>query len=1005
MIVKDMGILENAVNELRGGIYHKRQVITGWESCVLRYETPDKYELLEEWKPIELGERWPCDRKITRRFRVKVPSPGVYDGVPVMLVLDVGGEGLVHINGEIVSGLTSYVRNSWLGYRMRNRVRIPEHILRAEVLEIEIETCLNFLEATYTAKSGPNMEPQEEYYFTAAEMVWLDTEKEALYYDLRNAMDAIRAFESPFLPMTNVPIQMPEVMRRPTDMLSRDGAIRERIGRAILKALQQKNDPTQARRILKENLQNIAPSENFEITFVGHAHIDTAWLWSLNETIRKCAKTFANVLDLMERYDEFVFSFSQPQLFEYVERYYPELFEKIKQRVAEGRIELVGNAWVEMDTNVPSGESIVRQLLYGRQYYLSRFGKESRVFWMPDVFGYSWAMPQILKRSGVDYFYTSKLANNDTNSFPYSLFEWQGTDGTRVLSYLQRIGYNGIYNANEVKMGYDKFSQKANCDEAMLTFGHGDGGGGPAEEMLENARRLKAFPGLAKAKNGRADEFFDSINAKAEDLPVWNDEMYYENHRGTYTSQAHIKRFIRLSELALRRLEIAWTMAHLYCGAAYPAKEIGDLWKILLTRQFHDILPGSSIHEVYEECEVAFEKLLCEANAMLEKAFALLAAKFPAEKGECYANFLPWEHNGVAPFGFGLPKNSGKLLRVTERMLENEHLLVELDENGNIIRLYDKDNDREVLAKGALGNQLILFEDKPRVESAWNIDLEYQNFFELLNAAESVSVVNERENCAVVRVVRVFGSSRLEQDIILERDARRVDFVTRVDWHEREKMLKTAFPVRVHARNATYEIQFGSIERPTHWNTAYDRARFEVCGHKWADISEGGYGVSLMNDCKYGYDIKDNVMRLTLLRGPVYPDPMGDDGEHVFTYSLYPHAGDWRQGETVREAYFLNEPLVYCPAIHMPEESFVKVDKNFAVVDTIKGAEDGNGVILRIYESQGARGKVNVALARRPLSIAECNLMEVDEDTIPMNEKGFSFEIEPYEVRTFRMKY
>ena len=1000
MIVKDIRILEHAAEAMQREIYQDETPITGWESCVQEYITPREYRPVEDWKPIGIGEKWKCFLNTTRFFRVRAKVPAEIPGLKNALLLNMGGESLVRINGKIVQGVTSYKDNlAWREGRKRIRVYLTEEMQRMEWLDIDVETNLNFLEATYSVEDGAEAAVLEEYCFSQGSFVRVDTEKEALYYDVWTALQAVRAFESPLSPLMNCSAQLPEELIRVIDGLTRDGAVHDRIAQAVAQALAIKNDVPRARRVLEKGLKGIAPNELATINFVGQAHIDTAWLWPIKESIRKTAKTFANTLELMERYDDYIFAFSQPQLFAFLEEYYPDLFEKVKARVAEGRVELVGNAWVEMDSNVPSGESLVRQLLYGRQYYLKAFGQDSRVFWMPDVFGYSWALPQIMKRSGVDYFYTSKLVNNDTNRFPHSLFQWQGVDGTRILSYLQKINYNGVLDARLVNSIYDKFDQKDKCDQILMTFGYGDGGGGPSEEMLEKNMRLKAFPGLAKTRQRKAVDFFDEVAPVMEELPVWNDEMYYEFHRGTYTSQAKTKKGNRKGELALRRAEMACVMAQVYAGKEYPVEAIGNLWKTLLTRQFHDILPGSSIHEVYPECEAAQAQVICEADRLYAEAISAL----PAAAEGTFANFLPWETDGVPAFGFGPRRMSGAMLTADAHRMENDHLLVELDENGNLTRIYDKDNDREVLAPGEKGNKLLLFEDVPEREAAWNIDIEYQNSFEELSRAQSVAVAELNEERAVIRVVRPFGTSKLEQDIILTRDARRIDFVTRVEWYERRRMLKAAFPVKVHSSRAAYEIQFGAIERPTHWNTSYDKARFEVCGHKWADLSEGGYGVSLLNDCKYGYDIKENVMRITLLRSPDYPDPTADVGVHEFTYSLYPHAGDWREGGTVREAYRLNVPLT--PCANGLAGSFVRVDKDFAVVDTIKGAEDGNGVILRIYESQGARGKVNVTFAKAPGLVRECNLMEVDEGEIGMNGNGFTFEIAPFEIRTFRLTY
>ena len=1057
-------ILDNKLQMLSSMIYQDMQPIGGWETREALYTRPLAFEPLEDWRPVSIGDHWKATYDHTRFFRARTRIPASFTGHRALLLLNVGGEAQVRINGEIVSGVVSYLDGSFLAERLRTRVYIPEKYKPGDEIEIEAEACLNFLEFSYTTTMRA-AQPFAEYTFRQACFAWADEEIEKYYFDLLCAVEAMDTFENPLdsFQNSNARVLNPTV-RRVMESLNSASFLHKRLFAAAMDSASRldlefgyerlKASIPGAARALREALAAIPHQAEGMVKFVGQSHIDTAWLWPLKESVRKCGKTFSNVLSLMECYPEFTFAFSQPQLFAYLEAFYPALFEQVKARVAEGRIELVGNAWVEMDTNVPSGEALVRQLLYGRAYYLEKFGKASRVFWMPDVFGYSWALPQIMKRSGVDYFFTSKLVNNDTNNFPHSLFMWQGVDGTRILSYLQRLGYNGEYDARTLSEIWALYDQKDVCDTALMTIGYGDGGGGPSYQMLEKAQRLKAFPGLPESEFSTSASFFEEAEKAEDELPVWNDEMYYEFHRGTYTSQANTKKNNRKGELLLRRAEIACSMAAALCGREYPAKAFADVWKKLLTNQFHDILPGSSIHQVYEDCAAIYAEVFERAEALYDGAMdALNRALGVREDQAAVWNYLSWPVTGEARVSLrgaysGVVDQAGEPARCTaepagdhtllrfeardvppmgvkiytavsdtraaERVtaslsgLENERLRVTLDENGNITSLYDKRAGREVFAPDTLNNLLTVFEDIPHRESAWNIDMEYMNHAWPLDKAERVELIEASAVRGVVRVTRRFNLSTIVQDIVLARGARRVEFVTHVDWQETQRMLKAAFHPDVLANRASYEIQFGAIARPTHWNTSYDRARFEVCGHKWADLSEGLYGVSLLNDCKYGYDIKDNRMRLTLLRSPNYPDPVADKGEHDFTYAIYPHEGDWRVGGTVREGYELNVPLEAAAgrddvAARLASFSFAGADAAHVVIDTVKGAEDGRGLIVRAYEAQGARGPVTLRFGFPVREAVECNLMEDVERAVPVADNAIAFAIKPFEIRTFRI--
>jgi alpha-mannosidase len=829
----------------------------------------------------------------------------------------------------------------------------------------------------------------------------------------------------------------------------------------------------------------------------------------MRESIRKTGRTFANALALMDQYPEFVFAFSQPQLFEFAKEHYPELYERVRQRVAEGRVELVGNAWVEMDTNIPSGESLVRQLLYGRAFYLREFGKASDVYYMPDVFGYSWSLPQIIRRSGGKYFYTSKIMYNDTNRFPHSLFNWQGVDGTRVLAYMQRLNYNGRYNPGTIDQLYKRFDEKCVSENLLMTFGFGDGGGGPDYAMLESGRRLRSFPGLQKTMCGTSADFFAANEGVRDRLPLWNDEMYFEMHRGTQTTQARTKKNNRESELLYRRAEIAASQAMAWAGAGSPNGELLPGYKRLLANQFHDILPGSSIAEVYAEAEGDYARIRRIGEGALSRARQAVLGKVAHEAGDIAVfNSLSWEHRGfvsvecgpgpgaetgaglwpgpdcvavvnratgeisaceqvekdgerrlcfeaaVPPMGcavYARADGAGSAASAGERAangaglvagaaestpptasvapiapvaptasaahvapiarsishLENDCLSVRFGEDGEIASIYDKEARREVLA--APSNILRLYEDKPARSNAWDIDIEYRNKSWLALPSEAPRLIHNSPLLAVLRLAKAFNRSTIVQDVVLRRGSRRIDFETRVDWQEREKMLKAEFALDVLCGRATYEIQFGAIERSSYGNTSQDRARFEVCAHKWADMSEGGYGAALLNNCKYGYDAVENRLRLTLLRSTIEPDPMADVGEQRFAYSLLPHLGGWQTAGVVNAGYELNAPLeaIVCQGAAGGEASLSLIasgDRN-VVIDAVKAAEDGRGLIARVYEATGSRTNACLTAGFAVAGVRECNLMEDDEREIAHSGRAFQFAIKPFEIKTFRLLY
>jgi alpha-mannosidase len=804
---------------------------------------------------------------------------------------------------------------------------------------------------------------------------------------------------------------------------------------------------------------------NVDIVGVGHAHIDVAWLWTLGQTIRKSGRTFSTVLRLMEQHPGYTFSQSQPQLYQYTQEYYPEIFAQIKERVKEGRWELMGGTWVEPDCNAIGSESLARQFLLGRNYFRKHFGNvDTPVLWLPDTFGYSCALPQLIKQAGMKYFITHKMSWNQYNQMPNQLLWWQGLDGTRVLTHFlttpsdwvylpHATTYNGLVNAAEVFGTWNNFRQKETHNELITAYGYGDGGGGPTREMLENIEQLGNFPGAPRVRYGTVREFMERVEHDvAERLPLWNGEFYLEYHRGTYTGQARNKRNNRKSEFLLHDAEFLAAWAALATDYQYPYEDVNKAWKLICLNQFHDILPGSSIEAVYIDSDKDYEMIRELGEKIRESASEALSRTLPAGSAVMVVNstsfagtrigFLAGDSrplvdaNGVAvqiqsvqggtlvevpnlqPYSVtalaetaSAQTPSGGLLSATQSgeqtILENSRLRVEFNAAGSITRLYDKTAEREVLPPGEHGNVLIAFEDRPLNFDAWDIDIFYEDRMEIVEQVDSLSITEQGSLRTALEIVRRYRSSTIRQKVYLYLNSNRLDFDTWIDWHEHHILLKVAFPVDILSPTATFDVQWGNVERATHRNTSWEMARFETCAHKWADLSEGNYGVALLNDCKYGYDVLDNVMRLSLLKSATSPDPNADQGEHRMTYSILPHSGDWRT-DVVPAAYDLNDPLILRRADGGAVKTFapsslVAVDVPNVIIETVKMAEDGNGLIVRLFENERSRSRVKITLGFTLVGAYSCNLLEENERELPIDGNVVQLDITPYQIQTLRL--
>lgn len=871
------------------------------------------------------------------------------------------------------------------------------------------------------------------------------------------------------------------------------------------------------------------------IKTVGHTHIDIAWLWPLSMTEDKTVRSFSTVLENMRRYPDYLFMSSQPQLYQYIEDLAPSMFEQIKARVAEGRWEVEGGMWIEADCNVGSGEALARQFLYGKRYFRERFNKDNRILWLPDVFGYSAALPQLMKLAEIDYFMTTKISWNETNKLPVDTFMWEGIDGSKVLTHFSPpmnyhaladffpnvvkgfTTYNATMTASQVLGSWQRYQQKSLNKEVLMLVGHGDGGGGTNMEMLENERRFaKGLPAAPRTEISTARAFFEKLEEDVggrKDLPIWEGELYLEYHRGTYTTLARNKRWNRQSEFAYQGAEKLRVMAEHLLGMPYPAEALHQGWIILLRNQFHDILPGSSITEVYEDSDREYADVFAYSEKITREVLtALLQAKHAQGSGSDDTVLLTntqsfprtewieldapgegdWYLVGVDdesdPNQSELIRPSqdtadGKILVMTpevpamgyrlarfvkaeaaskpetafnpeEPVLENDSLRLVFNSEGRLTSFYDKRAEREILKDGEVGNDLVTFEDKPIHYDAWDIADYYTEKSWKVPGASAMELVEDGEVRKTLKLVFDAEEFSIKEYVHLYADDARVDLDFEVDWHPRHQLLKLFFPLDINGYMATYEIQYGSVTRTMHRNTSWDEARFEVANQKWLDVGENNYGVSFINDSKYGSSLNQGVLGLTLLKSSTWPSETADREVHHFSYSVRPHLGDWRDSDIVRESYAFNNPLLITDSHdvhgfydHLPpgleearergtveklagkrdgaaespiEEQLPELPASWSlagtsdanvIIEAVKQAEDGDGFVLRLYEAFGRRSRATVTCSVPFEAVTEVNLLEneasdemKDGSSLAVSEGSFSFNLLPYEIKSFRVK-
>ncbi|MGY2743635.1 alpha-mannosidase [Arthrobacter sp. UYCu723] len=752
-----------------------------------------------------------------------------------------------------------------------------------------------------------------------------------------------------------------------------------------------------------------------QLLATGHAHIDSAWLWPIRETIRKCARTFSNVVALMDENPEFVFCCSSAQQLDWIKEYYPELFGRIREKVKSGQFVPVGGMWVESDTNMPGGEAMARQFLEGKSFFLDEFGVECREAWLPDTFGYSAAMPQIVKAAGSKWFLTQKISWNQVNRMPHHTFSWEGIDGTRLFTHFPPVdSYSSELSGRELAHAERNYRDHGRGTVSLVPFGYGDGGGGPTREMLAAARRTADLEGSPKVLIGSAASFFTRAQAEYEPLPVWVGEMYLELHRGTYTSQANTKLGNRRSEHLLREAELWCATAAVRAGYSYPAAELKRLWRLVLLQQFHDILPGSSIAWVHQDAERNYAAVGKALEAIITDAARVLLG---TGDRDFLLNAAPHERQGVPALAVAEPVRAEQPVSVTEAkggyILDNGIIRAVVNADGLLASLMDYASGREAIAPGQFGNLLELHRDTPNEWDAWDIDAFYRRNVVALTEARSVTLERDPRGespDAVVVVERLARSSAVTQRISLEAGSDSLSIATAVDWQESEKLLKLGFALDVRADRSASETQFGHVFRPTHVNTSWEAAKFEICAHRWIHVAEPGYGVAVSNASSYGHDVTRTIrddggttttVRLSLLRAPRFPDPGADRGQHELNVTIRPGASI---ADAVEEGYRTNLAPRIVKGAHGVEPLFTVFNQGL-VIEAVKLAEDGSGdVIVRLYESLGERSTGMVTANFDVASVHTVDLLErpVAAPGVTPGRDSAELVLRPFQLVTLR---
>jgi len=950
---------------------------------------PYQEALKAKYKKIEVGDKWGKSwDSAWFRFRGRFPVTTSEDEHGAFI--DLGGEGCVWKNGHPWQGLTSKVQ--WANCSGKYYIPLVEETKESDQFELLVESSANGL-------FGSN---NEGFYLKKAELVQFNKRLFQLEMDVNLLIDLALAL------VVNTP--------RRNKILSGLNKICNiwQDGQGLNEALE----------ISKSLLAKKANASSLTAYSIGHAHLDLAWLWPIVETRRKAGRTFATALRLIEEYEDYKFGASQPQLYQWIKQDYPDLYQEMKKAVNQGRWECQGAMWVESDTNLPSGESLIRQCFYGKRFFRQEFGKDVQHLWLPDVFGYSAALPQILKKSGVNVFMTQKLSWNETNDFPHHTFYWQGIDGTRILThFLPTNDYNLANLPSQLIAAETRYTQNDVTDEFLNLYGIGDGGGGPGREHIELGLRQKNLEGTPRFKFSFAQEFFDKIKTYREyKIPIWSGELYLELHRGTYTTQGLSKKNNRLLEQKLHDVEFLGSLV----AEHYPKAEIDQIWQNTLMNQFHDILPGSAITRVYDDANALSEKNITRLKRIKNNLLTKLHGQISQDSSNLLIyNTQPWERTETIhvsqlgdlevtipgmgyrsfrmdnKFKASLPKSK---LKVESKLLENDFIRIRIGKRGEICSIHDKEIDREVLTGAA--NNLQLWEDLPNNWGAWDINHFYRETKPQQAILMSSQILDNNPFKASIKQNLKIGSSTVEQIISIYRSSRLIKIWNRVDWKEKHKMLRVCSEPDLVSSEVSCEIQFGLVKRSTIRNTSWEKAKFEVPAHRFVDLSETDYGFAIFNDCKYGHFLDDKVLDLCLLRSPMDTDPKADMHIHEFSFAYYPHTGNLENSDTLQEAHDFNNPLLIVPVKNISgnsQHSFYIVKSKEVKLSVVKPAADRDGVILRFYEPYGNKAAVDFQSNLKWDLINRVNLIEENLE----QKQNFSGQIrlnfKPFEIKSYRL--
>ncbi|CAG8973705.1 hypothetical protein HYALB_00006976 [Hymenoscyphus albidus] len=992
-----------------------------------------------KFKPAAVGD-WFGPSWSTHWFKVQITVPKELLKKDLLeFHWDANNEGMVWTeDGKPLQGLTGGgERVEWI---------LPEKFRDGKEHIIYIEMACNGMFGN--APGGDSIQPPDPnkyFQLSKAEIVAVNIEARHLYIDMWEIGDAAREFPSDSWEQHKA-LKVANQIVDAFELGSQDSILR---GRKIAQGYLGKN--ASSAEVYKSGTEPI-------VYGIGHCHIDTCWLWPWAETKRKVARSWSNQCDLMDRYPEHRFTCSQAQQYKWLKQYYPYVFDRVKDKIRKGTFQPVGGSWVEHDTNMPSGESLVRQFVYGQRFFESNFGERCKTFWLPDTFGYSSQLPQLCRLAGMTRFFTQKLSWNNINKFPHTTFNWVSLDGSQVICHMAPAEtYTAEANFGDVKRSVTQHKSMDQDETSLLVFGKGDGGGGPTWEHLEKLRRCRGMSDtiglLPRVHMGEGvEDFFDRLEKRVSeglDFVTWYGELYFELHRGTYTTQANNKKNNRFSEIMLRDIEQLATFASIKPGFKYPKEDIDDMWEAVLLCQFHDCLPGSSIEMCYDDSDELYAKVFKTGQKILKElqySLGIQAVLNPKTKENLVAlNTLPWHRRELISIGenqAGVACGEGNLLnikifKITETpevtvketkkgvfVLQNDQLRVVVEE-GYISSIYDFIAEREVIAKGGKANQLVIFDDKPLYWQAWDVEVYHLDSRKELSPGTTKIVQSDAHKVSVMTETKISEDSWIKTYISLSAAFKGqqsyVEMHAEVEWHESMKFLKVEFPVDVRNTEASYETQFGIVRRPTHYNTTWDMAKFEVCCHKFADLSEHGYGVSILNDSKYGFATCGNLMRLSLLRAPKAPDAHADMGRHTIRWAILPHQGDLGS-TTVRTAYNFNNPLKLAQSPEPLKPSAfsnpIKLTGNPSLIlDTIKRGEDdsdvsrgefskrkGKSVILRIYDSLGGTSKGRIETTLDVKKVWKTNILEDDEEELEIESGKVDITLRPFEVATFRLQ-